>query len=87
MFLVDQAGFIGPRPLPLRREKGVWKNLVALPYLLGTAEHHRNGHPGSGTAVTTQADGTSHTAGLHQGLGRQNLSSNWTCAVQEPPDR
>lgn len=41
MFLVDQAGFIGPRSLPLRREKGVVEELVALPYLLDTTEHHR----------------------------------------------
>lgn len=51
MFLVDQAGFIGPRSLPLRREKGVVEELVALPYLLGTTEHHRKGQPGSGPSI------------------------------------
>lgn len=51
MFLVDQAGFIGPRPLPLRREKGVVEELVALPYLLGTTEHHRKGQPGPGPSI------------------------------------
>lgn len=58
MFLVDQAGFIGPRSLPLRREKGVVEELVALPYLLGTTEHHRDSQGLAlaflpGTAVTT----------------------------------
>ena len=53
----------------LEGRRGLWKNLVALPYLLGTAEHHRKGHAGSGPSIPARDS--------RHYIGRQDLPHSW----------